>query len=389
MNRPLPHISVVLGTRPELIKLAPVIREARSRLGVDAVRVIDTGQHYDEAMSGQFWTELGLGLPELRLDAGGLSRGACVGQLLTALGDDFVHHRPDAVIVQGDTNSTLAGGLAANAASVPLVHVEAGLRSYDRRMPEEHNRIVVDHLADLCCAATPANLANLAAEGIPAARARLTGNTVVEAVGRELPPQEDRRALLRAWGLSANGYVVATIHRPENTDDPDSLSAILRGLGDVAALAPVVLPLHPRTEAAVRSAGLTELLEPLRVVEPLGSRKFLALAAEAAVIASDSGGIAEEVTVLKRPLVVVRRSTERAEAIDAGFAKLVAPTEVGTALAALYADRVRVHEGLAVVPSPFGDDSAPRRVVDATLELLGHVPHRDAPWLQVTPSSVA
>lgn len=377
MNGTAPRISVVLGTRPELIKLAPVIREVRSRLGDDGVRVIDTGQHYDEAMSGQFWTELGLGLPELRLDAGGLSRAACVGQLLGVLGEDFAEHRPDAVIVQGDTNSTLAGGLAANAAGIPLVHVEAGLRSYDRRMPEEHNRIVVDHLADLCCAATPANLANLAAEGIPAARARLTGNTVVEAVGRELPPEVERRALLDAWGLTANGYVVATVHRPENTDHPESLSAILQGLGRVAALAPVVVPLHPRTEAAVRDAGLAELLEPLRVTAPLGSREFLALAAHAAVIASDSGGIAEEVTVLKRPLVVVRRSTERAEAIDAGFASLVTPAAVGAAVAALYADRVRVHQDLAVVPSPFGDGSAPRRVVDATLELLGHVPHQD------------
>lgn len=363
------RIAVVAGTRPEIIKLAPVIGQIERRFSPGRAMVVDTGQHYDQAMSGQFWRELGC-FPEVRLQGGGMSRAGCIGSLTVALGGLLAGMRPDAVVVQGDTNSTLAGALAANAEGIPLVHVEAGLRSHDRAMPEEHNRVVVDHLADLCCAPTPANAANLLAEQIPEDRITVTGNTAVEAVLRQLPPQAAREQTLMRFGLEPDRFILATIHRPENTDDPDALAAILLSFDLLARRVPVVLPLHPRTAQAVERTGLSPLLEHLHVVAPLGSSEFLSLAAHALVIVSDSGGLAEEVTVLKRPLVVVRRSTERAEAIEAGFARLARPAEVANTVEPMLERPRSLLSELAGIPSPFGDGTASARIVDAIALLI-------------------
>jgi UDP-N-acetylglucosamine 2-epimerase (non-hydrolysing) len=364
------RIAIVAGTRPEIIKLAPVVAEIERRFSRGAPLVIDTGQHYDAAMSGQFWSELGPGYPEVRLQGGGMSRAGCVGSLTAALGGLFSGMRPSAVVVQGDTNSTLAGAIAANAEGIPLVHVEAGLRSHDRAMPEEHNRVMVDHLADLCCAPTLANAANLLAEQIDDERIAVTGNTVIEAVRRQLPNEAARRRVLETFDLEPDRFLLATIHRPENTDDPDALAAVLMSLELSARHLPVVLPLHPRTAQAIERHGLGALLERLRVVLPLGSSDFLSLAAHALVIVSDSGGLAEEVTVLKRPLVVVRQSTERAEAIEAGFARLAAPREVAATVESILQEHRSLLTRLASTPSPFGDETAARRITDRIAELM-------------------
>jgi UDP-N-acetylglucosamine 2-epimerase (non-hydrolysing) len=368
--RPDGRIAVVAGTRPEIIKLAPVIAEIERRFSRGAALVIDTGQHYDAAMSGQFWSELGPGYPEVRLQGGGMSRAGCVGSLTAALGGLFSGIRPSAVVVQGDTNSTLAGALAANAEGIPLVHVEAGLRSYDRAMPEEHNRVMVDHLADLCCAPTLANAANLLAEQIPEQLVAVTGNTVIEAVRRQLPGPVARRRTLEVLGLEPDRFLLATIHRPENTDDPEALGAILMALQLSTRRLPVVVPLHPRTAVAIERFGLGSLLQHLRVLPPLGASDFLSLAAHALVIVSDSGGLAEEVTVLKRPLVVVRRSTERAEAVEAGFARMAAPNDVAATVDALLQEHRSLLHLLARTPSPFGDGSASTRITDGIAALV-------------------
>jgi UDP-N-acetylglucosamine 2-epimerase (non-hydrolysing) len=299
-----------------------------------------------------------------------MSRAGCVGSLTAALGGLFSGMRPSAVVVQGDTNSTLAGAIAANAEGIPLVHVEAGLRSHDRAMPEEHNRVMVDHLADLCCAPTLANAANLVAEQIDDERIAVTGNTVIEAVRRQLPDEAARRRVLEMFDLEPDRFLLATIHRPENTDDPEALAAVLMSLELSARHLPVVLPLHPRTAQAVERHGLGALLERLRVVPPLGSSDFLSLAAHALVIVSDSGGLAEEVTVLKRPLVVVRRSTERAEAIEAGFARLAAPREVAATVESMLHGHRSLLTRLASTPSPFGDETAAKRITDGIAELM-------------------
>ncbi|MEU8762838.1 UDP-N-acetylglucosamine 2-epimerase (non-hydrolyzing), partial [Streptomyces sp. NPDC048659] len=293
---PARSVALVLGTRPELVKLAELIRV----LG-PAARVVHTGQHYDEELSGGFLTELGLPEPEYLTGVGGKPRAVQIAAALHGLDELFAAEPPLAVVVQGDTNAALAGALAANARDLPLVHVEAGLRSHDRAMPEEHNRVLIDRLADVLCAATPDNRELLLAEGVPDERIAVTGNPVVEAVRDHLPAAEDRARLLAAHGLDTDRYVLATVHRPENTDDELALGAVLHELAALARELPVVLPLHPRTRARVEAAGLLPLLDGVTVLPPAGYGTFLALARHAALIVSDSGGVQEETTVLGRP----------------------------------------------------------------------------------------
>lgn len=344
------RVAIVFGTRPEVVKLADLAR----RLGPDAL-LVNTGQHWDDALSGVFLRDLGMGRPDHDLGVAGLSRGEQIGEATAGLSRLLGDLRPGAVVVQGDTNSALAGALAANAVEVPVVHLEAGLRSFDRRMPEEHNRVLVDHLADLCLAPTDVSAKNLSAEAIPAERIDVIGNTVVEAVHRLLPPPDQRAALLAAHGLEPRGFVLATIHRPENTDG-DALPTVLSALA--ALPVPVVLPLHPRTAARFAAAGLGPLLERLHVVEPLPYVPFLGLLAECGVAVSDSGGVQEEVSVLGRPVVVVRRSTERPEVPDT-WAQLVEPgPEVTAAVAELWPGLPALHARFAARPSPYGNGTA-------------------------------
>ncbi|MFC7308071.1 non-hydrolyzing UDP-N-acetylglucosamine 2-epimerase [Streptomyces monticola] len=359
-------VAVVLGTRPELVKLAPLLRV----LG-PAARVVHTGQHWDEELSGRIMAELGLPRADVLDGIGGRPRAVQVSRALEQLDARFAADRPAAVVVQGDTNATLSGALAANARRLPLVHVEAGLRSHDRAMPEEHNRVLVDRLSDVLCAATDANRAELLAEGHEPSRIAVTGNTVVDAVRDQLPSRRTRSAILAEHGVRPDSYVLATVHRPENTDDPDALRAILTALQSLtAAGTPVLLPLHPRTLKAVWRLGLRRLLHGLTVVPPLGYGEFLALARHAALLVSDSGGMQEECTALARPLLVVRRSTERPEAIDAGFCALVRPgAELAETAHAWLADAPARRSRLATVPSPYGDGRAAERIAGLIAEL--------------------
>ncbi|MGZ6978735.1 MAG: non-hydrolyzing UDP-N-acetylglucosamine 2-epimerase [Acidimicrobiia bacterium] len=347
----------MFGTRPEVVKLAPVLWS----LG-DAARTIHTGQHYDPALADTLMAELGLAAPSLRLEIGGASRGAQLGEATSQLDRAFAEEPPDIVVVQGDTTSTLAAALAANARRIPLVHVEAGLRSYDRAMPEEHNRVLADHLADLCCAPTETSREQLAAEGITGARVVVTGNTVVDAADRMLPDETQRKALLDRLGLEPDTYVLSTFHRPENVDDESQLRVILDELG--ALPLPVLLPLHPRTAARLEQSG-SRAPGTVRVVEPLGYRDFLALARECAFLVSDSGGVQEEASIVKRPVLVVRASTERPEVLGT-FAELVPPGQsIGEHGRAWTRDLAEIHARLASLPTPYGDGHAGERTVAA------------------------
>ena len=363
---PAGRVAFVLGTRPEIVKLAALIR-----LFAGDAAVVHTGQHYDERMSGAFFTDCGLAEPDVTLRIGGLPRSAQIGRAVHELGELFAEHRPAAVVVQGDTNSALAGALAANSLEIPLVHVEAGLRSRDRAMPEEHNRILIDHVADLLCAPTSENAANLRAEGIDERRIAVTGNTVVEALYAALPEPGARAKLLAEIGVEAECFVLATAHRPENTDDPQALQAIVTELAALGARGwPVVFPVHPRTRAALQAANGGAMPAGIIACEPLGYRDFLALAAECALLVSDSGGIQEEATVLGRPLIVVRRSTERPEALR-DFATLVRPgPEIGALATRLLADSPALLARLAELPSPFGDGKAAERIHTLTKALI-------------------
>ncbi len=369
MPPPTAHgpIAVVLGTRPEIIKLAKIVE----LLGDDA-HVVHTGQHFDANLSSSFFSEFGMREPDTMVGIGGRTRGEQIGLATAELDTLFRKIEPVAVVVQGDTNAVTAGALAANASEIPLAHVEAGLRSFDRRMPEEHNRVIADHLSDLCLAATKLNVENLAAEGISGDRVVLTGNPVIEAVERLLPTRAERDVLAARYGVVPDEYVLSTFHRPENVDTPDTLASILTALGDLDA--PVLLPLHPRTQARIDAFGLGELASRILIVDPIGYRDFIGLGAQAKLIVSDSGGIQEEVSAYKRPSVVVRRSTERQE-VEGTFVRRAEPgPDLAGILAAELDGAAMRRTELLELPSPFGDARSPGHIVDAIRRLVATAP---------------
>jgi UDP-N-acetylglucosamine 2-epimerase (non-hydrolysing) len=353
---PAADVAVVFGTRPEIIKLAPVLAELAERAWP-----VFTGQHYDTELTGDIVRSCGLpSVAPALAGVGGCHRSRQIPVMIDQLGSLFAIRRPAAVVVQGDTNTTNAGAQAGHYLGVPVVHVEAGLRSGDRAMPEEINRQVVSVLADVHCAATPHNARTLVAGGVEPARVHVTGNPVIESVRRLLPDPAARAAVARACGLPEDSpFVLATLHRPENTDDRGRLATVLDQLRSLAdAGTPVVMPLHPRTWARMAAFGLAPT--GLRVMPPVDYRAFLALAAEAAVIVSDSGGLQEEVTVLGTPLVVVRTSTERPESVAAGFSTMASPSGIVDA-----ARRAIGRPRAVPVPaSPFGDGRASLRIAD-------------------------
>lgn len=349
-------VAIVIGTRPEAIKVALVVRLLGGR-----AFVVHTGQHFDEPLRD----ESILRRPDVQLEVGGPSRGRGqqLGMAISQVSTILEAERPRVVVVQGDTNSALAGAWAANALSLPLVHIEAGLRSFDRLMPEEHNRHAIDHLSDLCCAPTPLNVENLTAEGIPPERLAHTGNTVVEAVHAWCPPAIARTDAVRRRGLPGR-FVLMTLHRPENVDDLQRLRLILKAIRHVQV--PVVFPVHPRTAAVLES---TVVPPNLLTMPPVDYSTFLSLMCEAAGILSDSGGVQEEVSVLKRYAVILRRSTERPEVLGS-FADLTDEPSEAVAL---------VNDGLAndrslgkleSLPSPYGDGSSSARIVERLNLLL-------------------
>jgi UDP-N-acetylglucosamine 2-epimerase (non-hydrolysing) len=356
------QVAVVLGTRPEIIKLAGVIRG----LG-DRARIVHTGQRVDDEPPGAVVTSDGFREPDVRLEGiGGVPRARQVASVVDQLTQRFSADPPAAVVVQGDTNSAAAGAIAAHLAGVPVVHVEAGLRSFDRSMPEEINRQLVGVVADLHCAPTPLALYQLRREGVADHRIVLTGNTSVEATLGSVPDADAAAALATGLGLEPDRYVLVTLDHPENVDHPDRLRSVLEALA--ALPLPAVLPVHSRTRGAIDAAGLGSLLDRLRPTPPLDHPTFLGLARHARLLVSDSGGVQEECTILKRPLVVLRTSTERPETIDAGFAvRLVPGPDLRDGLAAALAD-----DGwparIADLPSPFGDGTASRKIVAAIQE---------------------
>ena len=361
------QIAVVVGTRPEIIKLALIVR----MLGRSAA-FVHSQQHRDDELSGIFLTAAGLPAPDVLRDICGEPRYVQIGRMAEQFGTRFATRRPAAVVVQGDTNTALAAAQAGSYCGVPVVHVEAGLRSFDRAMPEEINRRVIGVVADLHCAPTPRAVANLRAEQVAADRIVLTGNTIVEAMLEMLPDDAQSREIIAQFGCEPDGYVLATIHRPENTDEAGPLGAILEQLAKLGL--PVVFPVHPRTAMAVQAHGLSAALDRLRTVRPLSHRAFLALAKHARLIVSDSGGVQEECTVLKRPMLVVRNSTERPESVEAGFAELVRPgPAIGAAARRIIDDDDR-RERLARTPCPFGDGTASQRITAELRCFLGAAP---------------
>jgi UDP-N-acetylglucosamine 2-epimerase (non-hydrolysing) len=352
--------AVVVGTRPEIVKMAPVVRACQER-GLPCL-LLHTGQHYSFELDGVFFTELGLPAPDVNLEVGSGSQTYQVASVMAGLEPILAEHRPDVVLVEGDTNSVLAAALAASKAGIAVGHVEAGLRSYDRRMPEEINRILTDHLADHLFAPTPKARDILRGEGIPELRIHVTGNTVVDELLRQRE-RAQRPGLLERFEVRAGGFALATLHRAENVDAAARLRGILRGLAGVAAALgmPVLAALHPRTQArlAAVEAGLTD---GIRVLPPLGYLDFLGLHAAAALMLTDSGGLQEEACCLRVPCVTLRDNTERPESLEVG-ANLLAGADPECIVSCARAMVARPRDW----PNPFGDGHAGERIVDVLL----------------------
>jgi UDP-GlcNAc3NAcA epimerase len=324
-----------LGARPQFIKSAPVSRKLIECGRVSEV-IIHTGQHYDVNMSDIFFNELSIPKPHYNLGIAGVSHGAMTGRMLEALERTFVHEKPDWVLVYGDTNSTLAAALAASKLHIRVAHVEAGLRSFNRSMPEEINRILTDHCSDILFTPTAAATKNLFNEGIRPALVFEIGDVMQDATILFEGLAQQASKITEELELVARQYILATIHRQENTDDPARLAAIIQGLSTMAEDIPVVLPLHPRTRSRIEKDGLV-LSQSIRVVDPLGFFDMLSLEKQAALIATDSGGVQKEAYFQRVPCITLRDETEWIELVETGWNRLCPPTSADDITAALRA----------------------------------------------------
>ncbi|MGM0591284.1 MAG: non-hydrolyzing UDP-N-acetylglucosamine 2-epimerase [Halobacteriota archaeon] len=351
-----PQLATVLGTRPEIIKLAPVIRECRRR-GISNA-VIHTEQHYSKRLSDVFFDQLELPTPDYTLGVGSGSHGHQTGEMLAAVEDALADIQPRTVLVQGDTNTALAGALAASKLDTNLGHVEAGLRSYDRQMPEEVNRVLCDHAADELFAPTPTAVENLRAEGLPEERISLTGNTVVDALERHRELARDRSPVLEHFDVTEGDYGLVTVHRAATVDDQNRFADVLAGIDRVARRfdLEMVYPIHPRARSNLNSFDVPPTV---RLVDPLDYLDFLRLESEAALVLTDSGGVQEEACVFGVPCVTLRANTERPETLAVGANRLAGVTPEGileTATAMLEAERDW--------DNPFGDGRAAERILE-------------------------
>ncbi len=340
-------ILTVVGARPQIIKAAAVSGRLR-RVATEVL--VHTGQHYDPNMSEQFFHELDMPAPDYHLAVGSGPHGAQTGRMLEAIERVIVGESPDRVMVYGDTNSTLAGALAAAKLDVPVVHVEAGLRSFNRSMPEEINRIVTDRVAALLCCPGESAVRHLAAEGITAG-VHLTGDVMRDLLERVRPSLDTR--ILSALSLTAGRYLLLTLHRAHNTDNRDRLAGVLEALAESAD--PVVFPAHPRTAQALAALGLVPG-GSVRLTDPVGYRDMLALQQHARIVVTDSGGVQKEAYWLGVPCVTLREDTEWAETVDAGWNRLAGsdPAVIRAALGAAAPPTVR--------PELYGDGHAADRI---------------------------
>ncbi len=314
------ELMVVAGARPNFMKVAPILRELEGRPEL-RVFLIHTGQHYDEAMSTGFFRDLGIAEPDLNLAVGSGTHGEMTAEVLRRVEPVLAERRPGALLVVGDVNSTLAATLAASKLGVPVAHVEAGLRSFDRDMPEEINRVLTDAISDWLFVTEPSGRENLLREGVPEARIHLVGNVMIDTL---LANREKARGsdVLERLGLEEGGYAALTLHRPSNVDDPDQLASLFALFEEIHRELPVVFPIHPRTRAAIEKQ-LGGRAPGIQLIDPLGYLDFLRLMADARLVLTDSGGVQEETTVLGVPCLTLRENTERPVTVTQGTNQIV------------------------------------------------------------------
>jgi UDP-N-acetylglucosamine 2-epimerase (non-hydrolysing) len=320
-------IACVVGARPNFVKMGPILSGLRAADPQSSLLLVHTGQHYDEAMSDLFFRQLGLPAPDVHLEVGSGTQGEQTAKVLSRYEAWLIKAdpRPAATLVVGDVNSTLACTLASVKLGVPAIHVEAGLRSFDRTMPEEINRVLTDAIAELLLVSEPDGVENLLREGRPTSAIRLVGNVMIDVLLAQLPAA---RALRQpeALGLVPRQFVVWTMHRPSNVDVPATLGSLVATLARVAERLPVVFPVHPRTRGRLEATGLWQKLEQspgVRLTPPLGYHEFLGLSSEAKLIVTDSGGLQEESAVLEIPCLTLRENTERPVTVSSGTSTLV------------------------------------------------------------------
>ncbi len=359
-----PLVMLVAGARPNFVKVAPVQR-ALARRGRLRTSLVHTGQHHDPEMSEVFFRELGLPEPDAHLGIAGGSHAELTARVMMALDRTIEALRPDLVLVVGDVDSTLAAALVASKRGVPLAHVEAGLRSRDRTMPEEINRVLTDRISDLLFVTEADAVDNLVAEGVARERIDLVGNVMIDTLFACRERVEGRAPPRAARDLLESDFALATLHRPANVDDRERLREILVALDEVAERIPIVLPLHPRTRRSIERFGWGERIGdggPLRLTEPMGYLDFLHLMLRAKLVLTDSGGIQEETTAIGTPCLTMRENTERPITINQGTNRLVGgsrPKIVEAALEALAAPRTDLSA------PPLWDGRAAERIADA------------------------
>ncbi len=356
-----PTLIHVVGARPNFVKMAPVV-DALGRRGAFRQVIVHTGQHYDARLSDDVLADLDFPAADHFLGVGSGPHGEQTAKVLTAFERILLDERPEAVVVAGDVNSTLACALAAAKLEIPVAHLESGLRSGDWSMPEEINRVLTDRLSDVLLTHSPEALGNLVAEGIDARRVHYVGNTMIDSL-RRCEKRARARAAHRDLGLDAHGYVLVTFHRPGNVDVPERLARITDALVELARATPVVFPVHPRTRARLEADGRASALEGagIRCIEPVGYLDFLSLQAHAGAIVTDSGGIQEEAAALGVPCHTFRPNTERPVTLTHGTNRLMGEDPMDIA-------RVRP-AGAAPVPCavPLWDGKAAERVADVLL----------------------
>lgn len=310
----------VVGARPNYMKIAPLMDALAGPPGIRQI-LVNTGQHYDEAMSKGFLRELGLPSPDRDLNVGSASHAVQTAKVMIGFEDVCLEEKPDLIVAAGDVNSTMAAALVAAKLLIPIAHLEAGLRSYDRRMPEEVNRLVTDCLADLLLTPSADADRNLVAEGVDPSRIHLVGNIMIDTLMRHLPMATLERLNGRV-NVTARSYGVLTLHRPSNVDDPAALAPIVEALRVIGSELPVVFPVHPRTRQRLESFGVA-MPAGMILTEPLGYIDFLSLTSNARVILTDSGGLQEESTALGIPCLTLRENTERPATVDQGTNRVV------------------------------------------------------------------
>jgi UDP-GlcNAc3NAcA epimerase len=349
----------VVGARPQFIKAATVSRAIRK--AGDMVEIMaHTGQHYDSNMSDIFFNELGIPAPKYHLGVGSGGHGEQTGKMLDGIEKVLLDEKPDCVLVYGDTNSTLAGALAAAKLHIPVAHVEAGLRSFNKKMPEEINRIVADHCSAMLFATTDTAVHNLRTEGFPESVIFQVGDPMYDAALYYAEQADKTTDILARLSLDKRGYVLSTVHRPENTDDPTRIRSVFNGLAEIAKELPVILPLHPRTRHALEREGLMAKVESeLTILPPIGYVEMVALEKNAKLIATDSGGVQKEAFFYQTPSIILRDQTEWVELLALGWSLLITPTS-----------QERVVEGVRLgfqlageTAQPYGDGAASDHIV--------------------------